>query len=275
MSLTKATSTVLDPTTGKVDSGSEGQVLEQQSDKTLSWVDGPLKTVQASGWLSEETQSLSDFGITDLNDVNIKPGVYHAYTTVNQNRPSGAANGTIIHYSRVNNHQYAAQKYIEWSGKSWERTKTGGTWTDWKENFSTPIGSVLPYAGAVAPYGWLLCDGSAISRTNYAPLFAVIGTSYGVGDSSTTFNIPDLRGEFMRGADNGRGVDSGRTLGSFQNDEFKSHNHNIIAATDESDVGPKVRGGGTSATTGTVVTEATGGTETRPRNIAMNFIIRY
>lgn len=63
-----------------------------------------------------------------------------------------------------------------------------------------PIGAIMPYGGATAPSGWLLCQGQAISRTNYSDLFNAIGTAFGTGDGSTTFNIPDLRGEFLRGA---------------------------------------------------------------------------
>lgn len=63
-----------------------------------------------------------------------------------------------------------------------------------------PTGTVLPFAGSTAPEGWLLCDGTAKSRTTYANLFAVISTTYGVGDGSTTFNIPDMRGVFPRGS---------------------------------------------------------------------------
>lgn len=77
-------------------------------------------------------------------------------------------------------------------------------------------GIVLPFAGATAPTGWLLCQGQAVSRTTYAALFAVIGATYGAGDGTTTFNVPDMRGEFPRGLDAGRNVDPGRTLGSWQ-----------------------------------------------------------
>lgn len=64
----------------------------------------------------------------------------------------------------------------------------------------SPIGSIIPFGGTTAPSGFLLCQGQAVSRTTYAELFAVIGTSFGSGDGSTTFNVPDLRGEFIRGA---------------------------------------------------------------------------
>lgn len=66
------------------------------------------------------------------------------------------------------------------------------------------------------PTGWLKANGAAVSRTTYAALFSAIGTTYGSGDGSTTFNLPDLRGEFIRGFSDGRSVDSGRTIGSFQ-----------------------------------------------------------
>lgn len=63
-----------------------------------------------------------------------------------------------------------------------------------------PVGSISAFGGSAAPSGWLLCQGQAVSRTTYAELFSVIGTAFGSGDGSTTFNIPDLRGEFLRGA---------------------------------------------------------------------------
>ena len=88
-----------------------------------------------------------------------------------------------------------------------------------------PSGVVEAYAGSVAPDGWLLCNGSAVSRSEYADLFAICGTIYGNGDGSTTFNLPDLRGEFVRGLDNGRGVDTGRTLGTSQAQALLQHNH--------------------------------------------------
>ncbi|MEM7047394.1 MAG: phage tail protein [Pseudomonadota bacterium] len=83
----------------------------------------------------------------------------------------------------------------------------------------TPVGSIISYAAQTPPKGWLECDGAAISRSDYANLFKVIGTTYGDGDGETTFNLPDLRSEFVRGWDHGRGVDDHpehRQLGSHQ-----------------------------------------------------------
>ena len=85
-----------------------------------------------------------------------------------------------------------------------------------------PSGAVMYFAGQTAPTGWLKANGAAVSRTLYAALFQSIGTTYGTGDGRTTFNLPDLRGEFVRGWDDGRGIDSGRTLGSAQGDAIRN-----------------------------------------------------
>ena len=86
-------------------------------------------------------------------------------------------------------------------------------------------GSVQWFAMQTAPSGFLTAYGSAISRSAYLNLFSAIGTTYGVGDGSTTFNIPDLRGAFIRGWDNGKGLDPSRVFGSLQNSALGLHNH--------------------------------------------------
>jgi microcystin-dependent protein len=93
-----------------------------------------------------------------------------------------------------------------------------------------PTGAIVPYAANSAPSGWLICDGSLYGRTALDPspqvnLFGVIGTTYGIGDGLTNFAIPDLRGMFVRGFDNGRNIDPLRAFGTNQSDAFKSHNH--------------------------------------------------
>lgn len=79
-----------------------------------------------------------------------------------------------------------------------------------------PAGMVAHFARTTAPAGWLKANGSAVSRTAYADLFATIGTMFGSGDGFNTFNLPDLRGEYLRALDDGRGIDNGRSIGSFQ-----------------------------------------------------------
>jgi phage-related tail fiber protein len=79
-----------------------------------------------------------------------------------------------------------------------------------------PAGMISSFCASATPTGWLQCNGAAVSRTTYSDLFAAIGTVYGSGDGSTTFNVPEMRGEFLRGWDNARGIDSARAIGTFQ-----------------------------------------------------------
>jgi microcystin-dependent protein len=95
----------------------------------------------------------------------------------------------------------------------------------------TPSGTVIWTARTTAPTGYLKANGATVSRTTYATLFSAIGTTFGAGDGSTTFNVPDLRGEFARGWDDGRGIDTGRTFGSAQAGAIQSHNHTGSTAT--------------------------------------------
>lgn len=93
-------------------------------------------------------------------------------------------------------------------------------------------GMVVAFAMQTAPSGFLKANGAAVSRTLYADLFAAIGTTFGAGDESTTFNLPDFRGEHIRGWDDGRGVDSGRVFGSWQDGQNLAHSHNASVSTD-------------------------------------------
>ncbi|ATI15740.1 putative tail-collar fiber protein [Bordetella phage vB_BbrM_PHB04] len=166
---------------------------------------------------------------------------------------------------------------------------------------AVPAGVVLPYAGPLPPEGWMLCDGSAVSRTTYAKLFAAIGTTYGAGNGTTTFNLPEARGEFIRGLDQGRGVDSGRALGTAQQDALQNITGTIqprpLAGAGGGAIGGatgagafdlSIKGGApgaSSITTGTAANTdvltfdasrvARTAAETRPRNVAMNYIIKF
>lgn len=141
---------------------------------------------------------------------------------------------------------------------------------------AAPSGAVMAFAMDTPPAGWLDCNGAAVSRATYADLFAAIGTVHGAGDGSTTFNLPDLRGEFVRGWDDGRGVDAARAFGSAQADELEAHTHtvrfnlrNIDGSDNEGDGTLDTGSGLASGYIG-----STGGTETRPRNIAMLYAIK-
>ena len=112
-------------------------------------------------------------------------------------------------------------------GSDGQMLKTDGSGT---LSFTTvqgvPSGAVFCLAVSAVPPDYLECNGAAVSRSTYAALFAVITTTYGAGNGSTTFNLPDLRGEFVRGWDHGRGVDSGRSINSTtQGSQYTNHNH--------------------------------------------------
>lgn len=157
-----------------------------------------------------------------------------------------------------------------------------------------PPGAIMPFARPSVPAGWLPCEGQEVSRRIYDNLFSAIGTTFGAGDGSTTFNLPDLRGEFIRGWDNGRGVDPGRQFGSWQADEFRQHNHysdirfnklsarasdlNNAGTTTDTDSGGatnEYRIGQMSDYWDAATLKDTGGPETRPRNVALLYCIKY
>jgi microcystin-dependent protein len=162
-----------------------------------------------------------------------------------------------------------------------------------------PSGTVAYFAASSAPTGWLKCNGAAVSRTTYAALFAAIGTAFGVGDGSTTFNLPDLRGEFLRGFDDGRGIDSGRTFGSWQKGTLYSYDTNAdgtwntaalsnVGSTSQSEIGadayntsdyPNGRMTGATSTVTATLPGSSGNQGysgvTRPRNVALLACIKY
>jgi len=103
-------------------------------------------------------------------------------------------------------------------------TETPGVSTKWAP-LVDDVGALGFFATSTAPAGWLKANGATVSRTAYAALFDRLGTTFGAGDGTTTFNLPDMRGEFVRGLDDGRGVDGGRSLGSAQSSANLSHTH--------------------------------------------------
>jgi microcystin-dependent protein len=150
---------------------------------------------------------------------------------------------------------------------------------------SAPASTVIYVAQSAAPTGYVKANGAALSRTTYAALFAAIGTTFGVGDGSTTFNVPDLRGEFLRGWDDGRGVDSGRVFGSAQGEVVGTHSHrlwrNTINTSGNNPPSYTSSGimGDTSGTAtysgSTNLVEDHTGVENRPRNVALLACIKF
>jgi microcystin-dependent protein len=171
-----------------------------------------------------------------------------------------------------------------------------------------PPGMVTPFAGAAAPSGWLLCYGQAISRTTYAALFAVVGTTYGAGDGSTTFNVPDMRGSLPMGLDNMGGTAANRvteavsgvasaTLGGRGGDErLHAHSHGIsdpghVHQQRANDGGSNLDGNlhnpnsnqngryadcntGSSVTGISIQNAGSGGAQNMPPVLALNYIIK-
>lgn len=151
-----------------------------------------------------------------------------------------------------------------------------------------PAGTILAYGGATAPGGWLVANGAVVSRTEYANLFAAIGCNFGCPDASN-FNIPDLRGAFLRGVDAGAGRDpdagsrtalapggnTGGAVGSYQNDEFKSHIHTVGSMGHHWNQCCNAHYDNLYGSGGGFNTGPTGGSETRPKNVYVNYIIKY
>lgn len=137
---------------------------------------------------------------------------------------------------------------------------------------AAPIGSIIMWFHGALPSGYLACEGGVGNRTTHAALFALWSTSFGNGDGSLTFGLPDFRGYFPRGWDNTAGVDPGRALGSTQADEIKAHTHSITI-TDTDLNGPLVANASSGVNT-TGATASTGGTETRPKNLAVRFLVK-
>ena len=170
-----------------------------------------------------------------------------------------------------------------------------------------PVGTILTFGASTPPSGFLECNGSAISRSTYASLFSILSTTHGAGDGSSTFNLPDLRGQFVRGWDNSAGVDASRVFGSTQTDQNKNHTHTTDSVTltggirkisegflsggsatgvftKTSDGNNSITGSSSTSPVGGVdfdgthshtISSSGGGTEARPKNVALMYIIKF
>ena len=200
-------------------------------------------------------------------DANIKP-IAKTYTaSIQVGMP---ISGYFLHFTATNTPNW--KDVIQDSKHRMVSDTQINAWTD---NIAVYAGMIMIWPGGAIPTGWLECDGSAVSRTTEASIFDAIGTTYGAGDGSTTFDLPDLRGMFVRGLDEGRGLDVGRALGSDQSDAIKQTN---------------ITGGGANANwtstspdgklidpnnkSGNFTIVLPGESETRPKNVAMKYIIK-
>ena len=188
--------------------------------------------------------------------------------------------------------------FTDISGHRWHAAihSSEPKWKGWILSDAPPVGSMQMFAGTVAPYGYLFCKGQSVSKSKYAALFAVIGYTY--GGSGDSFKLPDFRGVFPRGFDDGRGVDSGRKLGTVQQggapnitgnfhtvdkSNVRRYEYPLSGAFYETKItGSVYKGGaghegiwaGFDASRSSSVYQ-NGITEVRPVNIAVNFIIKY
>jgi phage-related tail fiber protein len=294
----------------KVVGGTTGQVLAKKSntDEDFSWVD-PTAAVNVLVDVKPERQTLAaaqnvvnfativasgiavyvegirlietiDYNVTGAAQITLSQSypagtIIHAYQNEALDSIAGASEavrGLIF---------LATQAEVNAGGNTFKAVTPARlkSFTDALGAILTPPGAVQAFARSAPPNGWLRCNGAAVSRSTYNTLFTAIGTAFGTGDGSTTFNLPDMRGEFVRGLDDGRGVDAGRLLGSSQADELRQHNHlaptgvdpaegtiyEVPRATiryDQIDYDPAAP------------VSMTGGVETRPRNIALLYCIK-
>lgn len=159
--------------------------------------------------------------------------------------------------------------------------------------FVMPVGTIIAYSGRNVPEGWLLCDGRPINRSVYQDLYNAIDTSWGKGDGSSTFNLPDLRGRFLRGVDNSptegsanidpdktirsaskAGGNTGNNVGTVQGDAYKSHTHGIYGPY--YNISTSGGGGHYSILTQRLYqSDPSGGNETRPSNAYVYYMVKY
>ena len=203
-------------------------------------------------------------------------------------RPT-AATGQI----RFNN---TTTEFEGYNGSAWGGLASG-----------VPVGTILAHAANTPPTGFLECNGSNISRSTYATLFSAISTTFGVGDGSSTFALPDLRGQFIRGWANTGSADASRVFGSTQTDQNKNHTHTTDSTsltggirkisegfgaggsatgvfTKTADGNNTITGSSSTSPVGGVdfdgththtISSSGGGTEARPTNLALMYIIKF
>ncbi|MEY0163002.1 phage tail protein [Providencia rettgeri] len=248
-----------------------------------------LMQVGDFGWgASKKENSIkeTDFGINKHRTFGV---FYHDSDA--KNTPNGHQYGGGIFFGRdpaVSTHMLYSP---DWSNRLYMRSsKSASTMNDWAEFYSTeiaksdrnghlkrtnfpdelsdyPVGAPIPWPQATAPSGFLVCNGQLFNKTTYP----ILAKAYPTGV------LPDLRGEFLRGLDSGRNVDSGRAALSSQGDDNKEHNHNIILKNASGSGGseqPALRTLSINVSNATYTTEKSGGKESRPRNIAFLYIVR-
>lgn len=162
---------------------------------------GSVENTALSTWAGSANITTTGTITTGTWNSSTKIGLAYGGTNANIT----ATNGGVIYST-------ASALAVTAAGTSGQLLQSNGAAApSWVASPGVPTGSLFPYAGSAAPTGYLLCDGSAVSRTTYATLFGVLSTTYGSGDGSTTFNLPDLRGRLPLGAGTGVGLNASGT----------------------------------------------------------------
>ncbi|WNK22495.1 phage tail protein [Providencia hangzhouensis] len=243
---------------------------------------GTTMLVGDGGWMRDVGVSLG--GYPKLSDYRLN-SIGYAYGNVSTDSFDGT-NHILLNLFGYTSNTYGAQLAVTLAGKVGIRTITNNVVNPWYTMFSTantqrdhngnvkipgylersdyPVGCPIPWPQATAPAGYLVCNGQSFNKTTY-PLLA---KAYSTGI------LPDLRAEFLRGLDAGRGIDSGRAVLSAQGDAFRAHNHSVIGEDSGSGTAYFGRGNGNRRAISKDAMNLEGGTETRPRNIAFLYIVR-
>ena len=264
-----------------------GKLWVNSNNNTLNIYDGTnfinLGKVDTAEMGHATTASPSFTGtITSAGDIVLSgTGKIKLPTGTTAQRPSGVTGDFRFNTTLT--------QFEGYDGSSW--AKVGGV----------PAGTVITYASSTVPTGFLECNGANVSRSTYAQLYSAIGSTWGSGDGSSTFGLPDLRGEFVRGWDHSRNVDQSRNFATSQGSQNGQHSHGVTDPShSHTQRGLALNGGSgsvaitlgsgqsyqlgysgsqSSVTTGSASTGISisnaGGTESRPRNVALMYIIKF
>ncbi|WP_081007146.1 phage tail-collar fiber domain-containing protein [Pseudomonas protegens] len=225
------------------------------------------------------------------NDLNTKCEITSWFRTTSGclNCPPGAnPQGSIVRHE-VWTPGVVQQTFREHiTAREWHRASSSYAFGPWIEVVTNMVGAIQAFASTVPPTGWLVADGSQVLRANYPALLAATNGAFGWGNGSTTFNLPDIRGEVIRGLDLGRGINPGRALGSIELDAMQGHGHantnQIIGMSGGSGEFLSHNNGVSSSTSTTRIlgpVDLAGygavrvASETRMRNVAMLWCIKY
>jgi microcystin-dependent protein len=183
----------LTPVTGFLDI--QGQAYQNGGEHVLSMgqSNGPSLDVTNGDWNNvTSTGFYRGSNVANAPEGNTS---YH-YVVVNQNDPTYCEQIAGYYFGAAN----AASEH-NLTGRMWRRVLTNGVWVDWRPIGGAPVGTIQIFASSGPPDGYLMCTGAAVSRATYPALFALIGTTYGNGDNSTTFNLPNMNGRIPVGRD--------------------------------------------------------------------------